>query len=62
MLLLPEVEHQYPFSAAKLDQLEYFEGCETRVIGIFRLLRRLTHSYNSITVKPDKYNLEIAHL
>jgi hypothetical protein len=49
-------------NAAKLDQLEYFEGCETRVIGIRRLLWRLTHSYNSIPMKPDESNLEIAHL
>jgi hypothetical protein len=38
MLLLPEAEHQHPLSAAKLDQLEYFEGCETRVIGMLLLL------------------------
>jgi len=38
MLSLPEAEHQYPLSAAKLDQLEYIEGCEAPVIGILRLL------------------------
>ena len=48
MLLFPAAEHQYPLSAAKLDQLEYFKGCVTRVIGILRLLWRFTHSYNSI--------------
>jgi hypothetical protein len=38
-VLLPlEAEQEYPLSAAKLDQLEYFECCETRVIGILRLL------------------------
>lgn len=62
MLLLPEAEHQHPLNAAKLDQLEYFEGCKTRVIGILRLLWCLAHSYNSFPMKPEESNLEIAHL
>jgi hypothetical protein len=62
MLLLPEVENQYLLNAAKLDQLEYFEGCETRVNSITRRLWRLTHSCNSIPIKRGESNLEITNL